>query len=300
MILNTGVNMNEMPLDDINEILINAGFSRISKIDDKLHFHQLRDLWEDGKEESENIEKLKLLLSKKVINESDVIGVFIGMIHSIDFSYDNSPLVKVLISFERDGTLSINPSDYIEDVCSDFYLEFIRSIVKLGGIIDHDALLKEVFILDNQEFEILNYLVDNFKFNPSSISVAISLLLIKSDDCIDENRRNKALQVLESKDFDINSVTEEVCDYFDYKAFLAVVLCNDPVRFKRYLNLNPTQETLDKFPWSFIIFEHEINVNHIQAIQGLNQKGYVLPLDEIADYLEELDLIDFAKEIRHT
>ena len=65
--------MIEMQLELVNKALENAGFPPLNKVGDRFYFHDIRELWEDGKDESYNINKFKLLLSENIIDESDVL-----------------------------------------------------------------------------------------------------------------------------------------------------------------------------------------------------------------------------------
>ena len=290
--------MIEMQLELVNKALENAGFPPLNKVGDRFYFHDIRELWEDGKDESYNINKFKLLLSENIIDESDVLCFFIGIINSIEYSYDSCPLVKVLEGRERDGTLYLKSSHEIESISWDVYVGFIKNIVQLGGFIDHEAILLEALVDDKPQLEIFKYLMDNYDFRVSYISEAISFLLGMSDGCIDEDVRSNILNALEGKGVDINFVFDEECEFAEYNVFLAVVLSNDPAAFNRYLEMAPSQETLDQFPWDYLICEHEMNENHMQSIKKLNHRGYELPLDEISDYFEEMDFLDYAKEVR--
>ncbi|NAX21190.1 hypothetical protein CAG65_08295, partial [Vibrio sp. V39_P1S14PM300] len=49
----------------------------------------------------------------------------------------------------------------------------------------------------------------------------------------------------------------------------------------------------------FIIFEHDINEEHVEAIRSLIKKGYELPLQEIATFLRDKDEEDFAECVDH-
>lgn len=286
--------MNRIPLETLNRTLESAGFSPVKILGNELYLSCLTLLWQgDNKEE-----KFKILLSEKLINEFELLEFFINNIETIECSYDKCPLVKILNGTERDGTLKLSDSEHIYNVCWDLYLDFIKNIVLLGGEIDHDALLEQVFSNGKQSFEIFNYLVENYDFKNSSIAKSISSLLYINVGNIDFSKRNNALHILESKGLDVNEVYDEESDYIEYELFLAFAFSFDPASFKRYLKLNPTQETIEQFPWRFIFNSVRMTDPHLQAINSIKQSGYDLPIDDIADFLEKKYSLEYANEIR--
>ena len=302
--------MTETPLNSVNKALKRAGFKSINDDYNKyFRYSHLSNIWDEDHRE----EKIKLLLSKGFINEFQVLNLFIT-INEMECLGDVCPLVTILSGLERDGTLSLSFSRHIEAVCWNPYLEFIKSIVTLGGEIDQNALLEQVFVMDKQEFDILNYLVDNYEFKSSSIAETISSLMqIKTNDLtVGGEQRNNILLVLESKGLNIDEVYRDEDDYecdedddyddgssfTEYKVFLALSFVWDPTSFKRYLEMSPSQKTIDKFPWRFLLEYNEVTEEHIHSIRAMKKIGYDLPIDEISECLEKANLLDFTKYIR--
>ena len=280
---------------NINKIFLEAGFNKIDSTKIISHpSHCISLLWK-----TENyIEKLRLLRKHRIITDHDVHNYLVDIITEVDQDYEDSDLVKILASEERDGTLFYSDSEVIYNTCWDPYIEFIRNTVLIGGKIDQNKFLSEVFSGDKQEFDIFNYLIENFDFNVQSLyKCAFNLIM---DDSYDEQEGKIAFKKLQKKGLDIDYVHhyEDDGEFSEYRSILILAFCYEPILFEKLLKEEPLGDSIKAFPWDFIIENHNIQDIHINFIKQLCIDGYVLPLKNIAKYLEEDNTI-YAETIRN-
>ncbi|MFW7526622.1 hypothetical protein ACODM8_21190 [Vibrio ostreicida] len=290
--------MTEPTIEQVNQILtqnnlatvrLNTPSFKLSKV--------IYSIVNDSKfSEETNFERLRVLLKAGILTERDVLESYNLDVEHMELSYEDCPLVKILAPLERDGTLYLSGSETLYQLSWDLYLDHIKNIILLGGRVDHDGLLYRVF--DGRgEFELFNYLMDNFHIKPETISF-VAGMLIEQIYCTGgsaDTQERAAFQKLIEKGIDINLPFSDD----DYHSFLGVVFCYDPDLFEQYLLQKPSQHIIADLPWRFVIRGRYFHAKHLQLVQKLIELGYQLPLSEIIELLEDKELYDYAKALAH-
>ncbi|WP_076588392.1 hypothetical protein [Vibrio ostreicida] len=289
--------MTEPTMERINQCLAQANFSAVAKIKSYFQIWEVIDaILEDSNfSEETNFERIRVLLRAGILTEVNVLEYYNSDVEDMDLSYEHCPLVKVLAPLERDGTLYLSDSEAIYQLSWDLYLDYIKSIVLLGGRVDHDGLLYRVFD-GRSSFNMFNYLMDNFDFKQETINSVAGALIDKIywAEGNADIRAKAAFEKLIEKGIDINLPYEESDGFYDYRSFLGVVFCYEPDVFEQYLALSPDRKIIDNMNWRFMLQEHDIDERHIDMITKMVRLGYPLPLNEIVDWLESCDFMDLA------
>ncbi|KJY92082.1 hypothetical protein TW84_07150 [Vibrio neptunius] len=295
--------MTEPNIERINQHLTQANLATLSSTE------LYDDIWdvldailEDSScSEETNFERVRVLLKVRVATECDVLEHYNHEVEQMDLSYEGCPLVKILAPLDRDGTLYLSGSERIYQLSQDFYLDYIKNIIFLGGRVDHDEFLCRVFYAEHLSFDTFNYLIDRFDFKPSSINTAAGYLVMRKyfKKYNKEKQGRAAFTKLIDKGIDINHPFEEDDGFCEYHSFLGLVFCYDPELFEQYLLQKPSQHIIAALPWEFAIEEDHFHDKQLQLVQKLIELGYQLPLDEIIELLEEQELDDYAKALTH-
>ncbi|MER2496651.1 hypothetical protein ABS858_11155 [Vibrio neptunius] len=289
--------MTEPTIEQVNQTLIQAnlapvGLSKFYRPD------VIAEIIDDSDfSEETNFERIRVLLKAGILSELDVLEKFNHRVERMELSYEDCPLVKILAPLERDGTLYLADAERIYQLSWDIYLDYIKSIILLGGRVDHDGLLYRVFD-GRSSFKMFNYLMDNFHIKPETINYLAGALIDKKywAEGNVAARERAAFEKLVEKGIDINL---PFTDDDDYHSFLGVVFCYDPELFEQYLLQKPSQHIIADLPWSFVIREQYFDDKHLQLVKKLMKLSYQLPLDEIIELLEEQELDDYAKALAH-
>ncbi|MBN3573071.1 hypothetical protein [Vibrio neptunius] len=294
--------MTEPNIERINQHLTQASLATLTSTE------LYDDIWdvldailEDSScSEETNFERIRVLLKAGIISDCDVLEYYNHKVEHMDLSYECCPLVKILAPLERDGTLYLSGSERIYQLSWDLYADYIKNIILLGGRVDHDAFLCEIFSGEQLSFDIFNFLIDRFDFKPSSINTAAGFLVLAQyfEEYGEEEQGRAAFKKLIEKGIDINLPFEESDGLSDYRSFLGCVFCCEPDVFEQYLALNPDKKIIDNMNWRFMFGEHDIDKRHIDMIVKLVRLGYRLPLNEIVDCLERYDFMDLAHTVR--
>ena len=254
----------------------------------------LSRLWKEENGE----ERIRLLVKENIVKESAVLTLIFFLIDnaSIELTYENCPLVRILEDLERDGTMIYDDSDQIHYYCHDAYIDLIKTIVKLGGELDQNQLLAATFSGDKEEYLTFDYLLDNFTFDEEYV-VKTAASIIYNDDIFSENKGQEAFKRLTEIGFDINTSFDEESEFHEIGTYLGLVFTKSTELFKQYLNEKPEQSTIDQFEWEYIIPESEMNEEHVELIAHMLKMGYQLPLEEIVSYIEDFDIATQIKAL---
>ncbi|WP_076588379.1 hypothetical protein [Vibrio ostreicida] len=298
--------MTEPNIERINQHLTQANLATLTSTE----FYD--DIWdvldailEDSNfSEETNFERIRVLLRAGILTEVNVLEYYNSDVEDMDLSYEHCPLVKILAPLERDGTLYFSGCDsFYEDLCYDLYLDYIKSIVLLGGKVDCDGMLRWVFNEHRREFYLFNYLLDNFTVKPETInSVAGAIILNdywKKGSSEEQREAKAAFEKLIEKGIDINLTIGEGDWHSQFNSFLGIAFCYDPDLFEQYLLQRPSQQIIANLPWDFSIKEELFDDKQVRLVHKLIGLGYPLPLNEIIKSLEEEELYDYAKAIAH-
>ncbi|MER2496647.1 hypothetical protein ABS858_11135 [Vibrio neptunius] len=291
--------MTEPTIEQVNQILTQANLATVRLITPSFKLSKvIYSIVNDSKfSEETNFKRLQVLLKAGILTERDVLESYNHDVKRMDLSYERCPLVKILAPLERDGTLYLSGSETIYQLSWDLYLDYIKNIILLGGRVDHDGLLYRVF--DGRgEFELFNYLMDNFHIQPETINFVAGMLIeeIHSTGGTADTQQRAAFEKLIEKGININL---PFSDDDDYHSFLGVVFCYDPDLFEQYLLQKPSQHIITALPWEFAIGEDCFHDKQLQLVQKLIELGYQLPLDEVIELLEDEELYDYAKALAH-
>ncbi|MBN3492598.1 hypothetical protein [Vibrio neptunius] len=295
--------MTEPTIEQVNQILTQNNLATVRLITPSFELYDvIHSIVDDSNfSEETNFERLRVLIKAGILKERDVLEHYNNKVEYMDLSYECCPLVKILAPLDRDGTLYLSDSETIYQLSQDFYLDYIKNIILLGGRVDHDEFLCRVFYAEHLSFETFNYLIDRFDFKPSSINTAAGYLVkrryFKKYD--EEAQGRAAFAKLIDKGIDINYPFEEDDGFYEYLSFLGLVFCYDPDLFEQYLLQKPSQHIIAGLPWEFAIEEEFFGDRQLQLVQKLIELGYQLPLDEIIELLEEEELDDYAKALAH-
>ncbi|KJY80765.1 hypothetical protein TW84_23465 [Vibrio neptunius] len=300
--------MTDPTIEQVNQILTQANLAPVKLKDFSIYSVMARILEDNNFSEEANFERVRALLKAGILTELDVLKSFNSRVEDMDLSYEYCPLVKILAPLERDGTLYLSDSERIYQFSWDIYLDYIKSIVFLGGRVDYDGLLYRVFD-GRSEFKMFNYLMDTFDVQQETINYVASLLLVKihrGEVMLKREKKHRtefeklvekdraAFEKLIEKGIDINL---PFSDGDEFNSFLGYVFCYDPTMFEQYLLQKPNQHIIEDLPWEFAIEEDHFHDKQLQLVQKLIELGYQLPLDEIIELLEEQELDDYAKAL---
>ncbi|MDA0118205.1 hypothetical protein [Vibrio sp. T11.5] len=291
--------MTEPTMERINQYLAQANFSAVAKIKSYFQIWEVIDaiLKDSNFSEETNFERIRVLLRAGILTELNVLEYYNSDVEDMDLSYEHCPLIKILSPLERDGTLYLSGSETIYQLGQDFYLDYIKNIILLGGRVDHDGLLYWVFD-GRSEFEMFNYLMDNFHIKPEAINFSAGEI-IRNNYWKKHNSEEKgraAFKKLIEKGIDINLPFN---NGNDFNSFLGLVFCLEPIVFEQYLLQKPSQHIIADLPWGFAIENEYFHDKQLQLVKKLNELGYQLPLDEIIELLEEEELYDYAKALAY-
>ncbi|CAM3148035.1 hypothetical protein [Vibrio neptunius] len=291
--------MTEPTMERINQCLAQANFSAVAKIKSYFQIWEVIDaiLKDSNFSEETNFERIRVLLRAGILTELNVLEYYNSDVEDMDLSYEHCPLVKILAPLERDGTLYLSGSETIYQLGQDFYLDYIKNIILLGGRVDHDGLLYWVFD-GRSEFEMFNYLLDNFHIKPEAINFAAGAIILNNywKKRNSEEKGRAAFKKLIEKGIDINLPFN---NGNDFNSFLGLVFCLDPIVFEQYLLQKPNQHIIADLPWGFAIENEYFHDKQLQLVKKLMELGYQLPLDEVIELLEEQELDDYAKALAH-
>ncbi|MFW7526624.1 hypothetical protein ACODM8_21200 [Vibrio ostreicida] len=289
--------MTKPTIEQVNQILTQANLAPVGLSE----FYRPRVIAEiiddsDFSEET-NFKRIRVLLKAGILSELDVLEKFNHRVERMELSYEDCPLVKILAPLERDGTLYLADAERIYQLSWDIYLDYIKSIILLGGRVDHDGLLYRVFD-GRSSFKMFNYLMDNFHIKPETINSVAGALIAKKywAEGNVAARERAAFEKLIEKGIDINL---PFSDGDEFNSFLGYVFCYDPTMFEQYLLQKPSQHIIADLPWEFAIEEDHFHDKQLQLVKKLIELGYQLPLDEIIELLEEEELDDYAKALAH-
>ncbi|MBN3492596.1 hypothetical protein [Vibrio neptunius] len=291
--------MTEATIEQVNQVLTQANLATVRLITPSFELYDVINSIVDDRKFSEetNFERLRVLLKAGILTERDILESYNLDVEHMDLSYERCPLVKILAPLKRDGTLYLSGSETLYQLSWDLYLDHIKNIILLGGRVDHDRMLCSVF--DGRgEFELFNYLMDNFHIQPETINFVAGMLVEQMDGSRGNAsaQERAAFEKLIEKGIDINL---PFSDDDDYHSFLGVVFCYDPDLFEQYLLQKPSQQIIAALPWEFTIGNEYFHTKHLQLVQKLIELGYQLPLDEIIELLEDEELDDYAKALAH-
>ncbi|MBN3573073.1 hypothetical protein [Vibrio neptunius] len=292
--------MTEPTIEQVNQILTQANLATVRLITRSFHLWDvIHSIVDDSKfSEETNFKRLRVLIKAGILTERDVLEHYNNKVEHMDLSYERCPLVKILAPLKRDGTLYLSGSETLYQLSWDLYLDYIKNIILLGGRVDHGRMLCSVF--DGRgEFELFNYLMDNFHIQPETINFVAGMLVEQMDGSRGNAsaQERAAFEKLIEKGIDINLPFSDDDD--DYHSFLGVVFCYDPDLFEQYLLQKPSQQIIAALPWEFTIGNEYFHTKHLQLVQKLIELGYQLPLDEIIELLEDEELDDYAKALAH-
>ncbi|MER2496649.1 hypothetical protein ABS858_11145 [Vibrio neptunius] len=291
--------MTEPTIEQVNQILTQANLAPVRLITPSFKLSKVINsiIKDSSLSEETNFERIRVLLKAGILTERDVLELYNNKVEHMDLSYEHCPLVKILAPLERDGTLYLSGSETLYQLSWDLYLDYIKNIILLGGRVDHDRLLCSVFD-ERGEFEMFNYLLDNFHIKPETINFVTGAIIRNNywKKRISEEKGRAAFKKLIEKGIDINL---PFSDDDDYHSFLGVVFCYDPDLFEQYLLQKPSQHIIAALPWEFAIEEDHFHDKQLQLVQKLIELGYQLPLDEIIELLEDEELYDYAKALAH-
>ncbi|NRB66107.1 MAG: hypothetical protein HRU48_01870 [Vibrio sp.] len=289
--------MTTKTIENVNHLLIQANLPPVTNKRVDMWNALPAILWDKKLSQDINCERVQVLLKAGIFTELDVLNECNTRVESMPLTYEDCPLVKILAPLERDGTLYLSGSETIYKLSWDLYLDYIKNIILLGGRVDHDGLLYWAF--DGRgEFELFNYLMDNFDIQPETINFVAGMLVRQMDGSRGNasTLERAAFEQLIEKGIDINL---PFYDDDDYHSFLGVVFCYDPDLFEQYLLQKPSQHIIAALPWEFAIGNEYFHTKQLQLVQKLIELGYQLPLDEIIELLEEEELDDYAKALAH-
>ncbi|MDN3612249.1 hypothetical protein ACFFUP_13870 [Vibrio ostreicida] len=294
--------MTKPTIEQVNQILTQANLASVTLTTPSFKLSKvINSIVKDSSlSEETNFERVRVLLKAGILTERDVLELYNNKVEHMDLSYEYCPLVKILAPLERDGTLYLSDSEAIYELSWDLYLDYIKSIVLLGGRVDHDGLLCWLFD-DRYEVEMFNYLMDNFNIKKETINYVAAQLLYKqycSDEDSDEEDRALFNRLIE-KGIDINLPFDENSHMSAFHSFLGAALFCSPDLFEQYLLQRPSQEIIENLPWSYPISEAAFTDKHVQLVNKLIELGYHVPVDEIISELEEYEYFDYAKALSH-
>ncbi|MFW7524642.1 hypothetical protein ACODM8_10920 [Vibrio ostreicida] len=292
--------MTTKTIENVNHLLIQANLPPVTDKRVDMWNALPAILWDKKLSQDINCERVQVLLKAGIFTELDVLNECNTRVEIMPLTYEDCPLVKILAPLERDGTLYLSGSERIYQLSWDLYADYIKNIILLGGRVDHDAFLCEIFSGEQLSFDIFNFLIDRFDFKPSSINTAAGFLVLAQyfEEYGEEEQGRAAFKKLIEKGIDINLPFEESDGLSDYRSFLGCVFCCEPDVFDQYLALNPDKKIIDNMNWRFMFGEHDIDKRHIDMIVKLVRLGYRLPLNEIVDCLERYDFTDLAHTVR--
>lgn len=287
--------MNVIKLEDINKTFVDAGFNEISDQAPNFSTDYVAYIWQ---REEDSIEKLKLLRKHKIITDHDVHHYLVANIdgQNVDEIYEKSALVQILASEERDGTLFYSDSEDIYNTCWDPYIEFIRNTTLIGGEIDQNQFLPMVFTGERQEFEIFDYLIENFEFSNEALLKCASWLI--QNRYTNSEKGKIAFKKLQEKGLNAYQTYNDGLDFSEYESFLRLTFICAPIICKELLEVKQCKEIVNTFSWITMLKETYIEDSHIEVIKQLIIDGYEIPLEEISEYLEKKHA-DYAETIRN-
>ncbi|MDN3612245.1 hypothetical protein ACFFUP_13850 [Vibrio ostreicida] len=294
--------MTELNIEHINHCLAQANLEKLKPTKSYYNIWCVLNAILDNSNLSEeiNYERIRVLLKAGLVSELEVLELYNNKVEYMDLSYEYCPLVKILAPLERDGTLYLSDSEAIYELSWDLYLDYIKSIVLLGGRVDHDGLLCWLFD-DRYEVEMFNYLMDSFNIKKETINYVAAQLLYKqycSDEDSDEEDRALFNRLIE-KGIDINLPFDENSHMSAFHSFLGAALFCSPDLFEQYLLQRPSQDIIENLPWSYPISEAAFTDKHLHLINKLIELGYHVPVDEIISELEEYEYFNYAKALAH-
>ncbi|KJY92083.1 hypothetical protein TW84_07155 [Vibrio neptunius] len=296
--------MTKPTIEQVNQILTQADFVVVARITSYYQIWEVIDaiLEDSNLSEETNFERIRVLLRAGILTDLNILEFYNSHVEDMDLSYEHCPLVKILSPLERDGTLYFSGCDsFYEDLCYDLYLDYIKSIVRLGGKVDCDGILRWVFNEHRREFYLFNYLLDNFTVKPETINSVAGAIILNNywqKGSSEEQREAKAaFEKLIEKGIDINLTIEEDDWHSQFNSFLGIAFCYDPELFEQYLLQKPSQQIIANLPWDFSIKEELFDDKQVRLVHKLIGLGYQLPLDEIIELLEEEELDDYAKAL---
>ncbi|WP_345887334.1 hypothetical protein [Shewanella algae] len=285
--------MSLLTYEDIDSLVHGKATDDINSLFFKNKDHYIRKIWND----KDNIERLRSLRSQKIISDYDLYKLAYYKISSFNPLQSENPLFKLIAEQGSDGTLLISDQSEIHYLCLDAHFNFIKGILDVGGKIDQNKFLTSAFSGYKEEYKIFDYLLGNFDFDSSALSEAAAWLVY--NEHYEEELGKAAFKKIVDKGLDINQKFSNESELSEYDYLLSLVFSEQPIVFISWLDGTPSQNTISDFPWEFIIFEHDINEEHVEAIRSLIQKGYELPLQEIATFLRDKDEEDFAESVEH-
>ncbi|MDN3612247.1 hypothetical protein ACFFUP_13860 [Vibrio ostreicida] len=291
--------MTEPTIEQVNQVLTQNNLATVRLITPSFDLYEvIHSIVDDSKfSEETNFERLRVLIKAGILTDCDVLEHYNHKVEHMDLSYERCPLVKILAPLERDGTLYLSGSETIYQLSWDLYLDYIKNIILLGGRVDHDRMLCSVFG-GRGEFELFNYLMDNFHIKPETINFVAGMLIgqIYWAEGNADTQDRAAFEKLVEKGIDINL---PFSNGDDFNSFLGYMFCYDPEMFEQYLLQKPSQHIIAALPWEFAIEEDYFHDKQLQLVQKLIELAYPLPLDEIIELLEEEELDDYAKALAH-
>ncbi|MDN3612239.1 hypothetical protein ACFFUP_13830 [Vibrio ostreicida] len=291
--------MTEKTIDNINRILAKANLAPVTLPTlDILHALSII-LWDRQVSQELNYERVRVLIKAGIYTELDILNECNDNVDRMHKAYEYCPLVKLLSPLNRDGTLYLSGAETICNLSWDIHLFYIKNIISLGGRIDHNEFIVQVFNDNKSAFDTFNYLIEHFQFEPLSINKSASNLVINHyfKKYKKEEKGRAAFEKLIEKGININLAFEEGDGLSDYHSFLGVLFCHEPDVFEQYLLIQPNQPIIVNLPWNYSIKKAYFNKKQTKLVKKLISLGYQLPLDQIIETLETFELFDYAKAL---
>ncbi|MCG9732352.1 hypothetical protein L1D44_21460 [Shewanella sp. Isolate13] len=221
--------------------------------------------------------------------------------HNQQWQGKTAALFSILEHYPRDGSLTIADApvgpcyDMVYHISNDFFLPMIKRLVELGCELDQNSFLEHVYDgNDDPEYQLYDFLIGHYQ-EFSSQALATTCAAILSHEAYETELEDKNQQIISTmlaKGADLNARVNDnscVADYGSlFVAFFALapeLLEFQPLIAKDYL---PSEEAVEEINWEYVVLENEFGPTHLAVLANLVARGAELPLDEIADSLEEI------------
>ncbi|GIU23471.1 hypothetical protein L2719_05370 [Shewanella schlegeliana] len=210
-------------------------------------------------------------------------------------------LFDILERYPRDGSLTIADApvgpyyELVYELSNDFFLPMIKRLRELGFELDHNAFLEHVYDgNDDPEYELYEFLIGHYQtFSRQALATTCAAILSHEPDETElEDKNQQIINTLLAKGADLDArVNDNSCaaDYGSlFIAFFALapeLLKSHPLIAKNYL---PSEQAVEEINWEYVVLENDFGPTHLAVLTNLVAKGAELPLDEIAESLEEI------------
>ncbi|GAB1148459.1 hypothetical protein [Shewanella algae] len=195
-----------------------------------------------------------------------------------------TPLFDIIKVNGPDGSLVEDDPEHLYRLCHDVYLGFISAFISVGGRLDHNRLLELVFAGESDAYAIFNFLLPRNAFSHKALATAAACLFYNEYHL--NGAGEQALAALLSRGIALDYCFDDDSEFGEYACLAALIFGHNPKRFNQLYADGVEQALVDGFDWSFLLTEHELTLEHIEALKLLSSSA-ALPIDEIGECLLE-------------